>query len=142
MTTLQSLAPDLCLQLTALRAKYKDRDRHNIKNMLKSLLNEMPPPSVRDVCRRLKIDITTLYKKYKREIPTITARYNKYKKTLSVEREKQLRNEVERIATEIHKMGQYPSQKRVGKVLKSLGMPSNKSIRVHLRAVRLKLHLG
>ena len=79
--------------------------------------NEYPPPSVAEVARRLKHDLSHLIRLFPEQCGIISQRYRNYRRTQSIERKQRVREEVRQVVLAIHAKGKYPSLRQVRALL-------------------------
>jgi len=111
----ESYQPYNKIDLTKSRRHPRAFDRNGIMANLKEVLhgNEHPPPSMREVGRRLDYDASHLYRQFPELCQAISARYKCYRKRMRVERVVRLRSEIKEAARYLYWQNQYPTHKLV-----------------------------
>lgn len=109
--------PDLCRAIAARHVAAKDVT-NNPEALLKAILKESPPPSMREVARRVGYDVSTLYKRFRKLCHSIAARHHKHEIQQAVERRSRSRQRIREVAISLHKRGIYPSRAAVGQEAK------------------------
>ena len=105
--------PDLCRQLRARRRGAVAKHRTDLERTATALLEDVPVPSLRAVCRRL--DITVRYMGV--HFPVLARRIvEQHRRSVSAETAKRralLLRRIPDIAAELHRQGLYPSVERI-----------------------------
>ncbi len=94
--------------------------RDQLEKSLNAIIaaNETPPPSLREVSRRLNQTGTkSLLRYFPEQSATITERYRTYRQLKKEERLRLLREKVRQATLDVHAQGAYPSMTRVDKQL-------------------------
>jgi AraC-like DNA-binding protein len=78
--TIRIWAPRLCARLIARRQGFAERSKKALKNRLKGMLKENPPPSLREVHARLGITRAISYGNFAEIHCAITARHRDFKR--------------------------------------------------------------
>ena len=100
---------------------------------------EKPPPSMREVARRLQYNSSHLYKHFPDRCRAIAARYRAYQKELRCQRLQRICNEVQETARSLQAQGRSPSERQVGKVLKLRGVLREDEVRAALKTALLEV---
>lgn len=93
-------------------------DREKIDSFLRAILNQNPPPSMKEVAGTLKIDKRSLYKHSSSLCRTISARHAEYQKTCCQERQNRHAIKIRQVADLLETNCIYPSRRRVALLLK------------------------
>lgn len=89
-------------------------DTEKIKNTLNAALQEVPPPSLAEIGRRLEgPQYKNLYKYFPDLCRTISARRLEYRSQRSLERQRRIIEQIQQAVQTINTQGHYPSQQRV-----------------------------
>lgn len=122
----------------------KSLDAQRVRRALARVVDrrESPPPCMREVARRLGSESANLYHRYPQLCKAISARFQRYRRTRSLQRKLQFREKVRQATCDLHEQGKYPSQDRVegALVLKAaLRLPALKAAwREALRDLRVR----
>ena len=101
------------------RGVAKNRQRKALEAVIRSA--EYPPPSMREVARRLQYDLSRLYKSCPDLCQIISARFAKYRAEKRAERVQRLCEETRQAISLLHAQGRYPSKSQVSKRLSTPG---------------------
>ena len=116
---LKAHAPALYERLKARRRECADAHRAEVKNKLKSVLNEVPPPAPKEVYARLGISESICIYNFPELRRAIVARYRHYRADHSQAGREAVREEIQAIVRRLHMQGVCPSFPRVVGLLKS-----------------------
>jgi len=116
---LKAHSPALYQRLKARRREYADACRAEVKNKLKAVLNEVPPPPPKEVYARLGISESICIYTFPELRRAIVARYRQYRAQHSQARREAVREEIRAVVRQIHMQGVCPSFPRVVGLLKS-----------------------
>lgn len=97
----------------------KNRQREALCAVIRSA--QYPPPSMREVARRLQFDLSGLYKSCPDLCQIISARFANYRAEKRAERIQRLCEETRQAISLLHAQGRYPSQSQVSKRLSAPG---------------------
>jgi transcriptional regulator with XRE-family HTH domain len=141
ISTLMKNLTDLCNEILARRESYQKNRYMDIEAELDSIIKtkECPPPSVRQVAKRVKFHEIALVKKFPAQCEIISARFLEYCEAFKVERRRQLEEEVRQIALSLHAQGIRPSFPKVGEQLSVPSRMSSEEARTVLRSVQEEL---
>ena len=78
--SIRALEPRLCARLIARRRGFAERSKKALKNRLKAMLKENPPPSLREVHARLGITEAISYGNYPEIHRAISARHREFQR--------------------------------------------------------------
>ena len=94
-------------------------DVEGAKQTLEQVLNseEQPPPSLREVGRRLEYRPRELYLRFPELSKAISARHKGYRAACAQEKKKRLCAEIRQTVLNLHEQGIYPSSNRVAHLL-------------------------
>jgi len=94
-------------------------DRDTIQQELEAVLgrNEYPPPSMREIARRLEHDHSYLLKLFPNQCHKISARFLAHLKTRRDERDQRMRYEIWEAVFTLHHQGVYPGAVRIRPLL-------------------------
>lgn len=128
---LQYHFPELCQEIKTRRAEFrKSRREQKIKPVLEAALQEIPPPSLLEITRRLGYQNNGyLYQYFPELCYSISKRYREHNKASGQEKRKRIRSEIETIALTLHSQGQKPTQSKVTKLLTKPGIMLSPSAR-------------
>ena len=87
-------------------------DTERVRSVLEATLtsDEDPPPSLREVARRLGIvEMGGLYRRFPELSRAVAARFQAARKDRTLRRQDALREEVRQVVAALHAAGQYPS---------------------------------
>lgn len=76
--TIRIWAPRLCARLIARRQRFAERSKRALRNRLKAMLKENPPPSLREVHARLGISKAISYGSFPEIHRAIAARHKRF----------------------------------------------------------------
>ncbi|HEY6411478.1 MAG TPA: TniQ family protein, partial [Ktedonobacteraceae bacterium] len=130
------------LEEKRLPEKHKKRPRKFETVKLRSALQEAlqgeenPPPSMREVARRLRYDSSHLYKHFPDLCRAIAARYRAHQKEQRRLRLQRICDEVQQAAQTLYAQGYIPSERQVGKSLQSRGVLKEDEVRAALFSAR------
>jgi TniQ len=110
---LKILFPDLCRQIVERHAAGRKEWAVHVKAQLRSALDDVVPPSVKELSRRLTCEKATLYEYFPELCAEISARRARYRKEEMMKRKQQRREEIRRIVMELHDQGIYPSRSKI-----------------------------
>ena len=116
-------------------------DLKKMRQALEAVLecDESPPPSMKEVAKRLEYDIERLRRHFPDLCRAISVRYINGKRACYNKKIEQLSLQVGRIAFELDAQGIYPSSTHVSLHLTQPGCIRNKDVRVALHQVRRDL---
>ena len=101
------------------RLSYVERARFALEEVLAG--EEHPPPSVRQVAKRLGVGDTNLRRQFPELCRSISARYLAYRAARAKEAKQQIRDEVRQAVLKVHAQGMYPNGGRVAALLRTPG---------------------
>lgn len=132
---------DLCHRIVARHTNYRKVKQEERKLFLVSVLegNEIPPPSMKEVARRIGAIDSSLHIEFPSLSQAISARYMEYRKMVRVQKEEQLRTSVREIALALHAQGINPHSQAVGKFLSSPRILRNQVANTALHEIRREL---
>lgn len=140
-TFLRQHYPDLVRAIVQRHAKSrKDRFR-SLGDRLRAILHEKQPVSLRTAARRLGRNPSHLGTQFPEISQAITKRYRLFISKRSRQRKKQGAARIRATALELHSKGEYPSQKRIVKVLGGAQALTGSEIGEILTRVRRELKL-
>lgn len=93
-------------------------DREKTDQLLRAILKEDPPPSVKEVADRVKINKRSLYRHCSSLCRAISARHSEYKNSCCRERQNRHAVNVRKAANALEANGIYPSRRRVATLIK------------------------
>jgi hypothetical protein len=105
--------PALCQALIKRHRDYAQGRTQQIKLALGVALGEEPPPSVRELARRVDQSISHLYRQAPDTCRQLAARRLEYLANRAAQKQAEFRSEVRRVVAELHAGGVYPSPSRV-----------------------------
>ncbi len=90
--TLRRRFPDLCREITERHQQYQEAEKGRIQCELETIVtgDEIPPPSMSEVARRLKQPQTTLYRRFLDLCGMIVERYQRYQQVEKLRVQQQL----------------------------------------------------
>jgi len=102
---------------------YRSFDKERVRGILEAELavGNCPPQSMSKVARKLRYDHSFLFKYYPDLCREISARFEEYRTSQSIESKQGIIHEVRRAALKVQSEGLYPSQVRVRNLLATLG---------------------
>ncbi len=114
--TIYEHGPELCRAIAAKR----HTDTENIQKMLESIMvnDENPPPSMREVARRLGYSVQVLDRCFPEMCRAISERYKAYRRSRRDETVRQICHEVRSTVLRLHAQGEYPSLRKVRNLLR------------------------
>jgi hypothetical protein len=123
------------------RASSKSFDAKKLMQFLEEVLasNECPPPSMKEVARRVKCDRGMIYRLFPDLCRAISAKYLDYRKANLARNIEQSCNEVRLIALNLQDQGVYPSENRVEEHMTMPGYLRSKKVRAALRDIQSQL---
>lgn len=107
-------------------------NREQVRSKLKKFINNYPPLSLSEVCRRIGYDRGVIVKSFPEIQDRIKSNYNEYQKQLCENRKKALEEEIRLAVQKIEANGSFVS---AGRVAKFLNKPSYKNRRDVARIV-------
>lgn len=139
--TLRRHLPDLWNDLKTRYADYQKACRWDkIRPVLEAAVEELPPPSLMKVVKRLGYKSSYhLYKIFPKLCYDISKRYKNYRKACGVLSHEQLRQEIRLTAHQLHDAGKEPTNRSVTKLLTKPGVIRNKHAQIALKEVRCEL---
>ena len=140
-TLVERRAPEEKLTAEKPKKRYRKFETEKLRYALESVMQEegKPPPSMREVARRLQYDSSHLYKHFPDHCRAIAARYRAYQKELRGQRLQRICNEVQETARSLRAQGRSPSERQVGKVLKLRGVLREDEVRTALKTTLLEV---
>lgn len=113
--TIYEHSPDLCSAIAAKRRT----DTLHVKMMLEAVMEgeENPPPPMREVARRLGYSVQVPYRHFPEMCRAISERYRAYQKGRRDVAVRLKCDEVRSIVRRLYEQGEYPSQRKVRKLL-------------------------
>lgn len=134
--------PELCREVSRRHLQHLKTGWSKVGRTLEEILQEQPPPSMREVTGRLNRSATSLYSYFPRLCRRIGARHAEYRRRSFVQRKRQFLSDVRRIAIALHAGGVYPSVRKVEERLpEPKSLRSDRAALKALREVRLELKL-
>ena len=123
------------------KKRFRKFDAEKLRDALDGVMQEeeKPPPSMREVARRLQYNSSHLYKRFPDRCRAIAARYRAYQKELRCQRLQRICNEVQETARSLQAQGRSPSERQVGKVLKLRGVLREDEVRAALKTALLEV---
>ncbi len=100
------------------RRRPRSFDRETTDRMLRTIFKEYPPPSMKEVARRLNTDKRFLYEHFSPLCRAISARHSKHQKACYKQQQSQHANDISQAASKLHASGIYPSRRRVAALVK------------------------
>jgi methylphosphotriester-DNA--protein-cysteine methyltransferase len=116
-TFLRQHYPDLVRGIVQRHAKSRRESFRSLGNKLRAILQEKQPVALRTAARRLGRNPSHLGNQFPEIAQAITKRYRLFLATQSRQRKKQGAARIRATALELHSNGQYPSLKRIVRVL-------------------------
>ena len=106
-------------------------DRETVRGALEAILasDEVPPPSLREVARRIGQTYRNLHENLPELSGAIAARYRAYQEAQGARTRARLREEIRQAAFQVHQQGHYPNTKRIGALLSRPGSLLNHTAR-------------
>jgi hypothetical protein len=111
--TLRFNFPEQYRALLAKRKAERANARETIRLQIEHLLSEEPPISVSDVCRRVGLSASCLYKRYSDLCRAIASKRRQHWKAVIADRIKRLRKAVFAAVSQLDRQGIYPTHDRV-----------------------------
>ncbi|MFN6529755.1 TniQ family protein [Nostoc sp. ChiSLP03a] len=134
---------DLCKIIATRHSEYEKAQRlEKLQRLLEELLaaKEYPPPSMQEVAKRFgKKSVHSLDKHFPELCSAISARYANYRQESRTKRVEKLRQEVWKVASQLHSEGVEPTASRISVFLKSPGSIIQKEVVEAVFEVRRKL---
>ncbi|BDI18785.1 hypothetical protein ANSO36C_45870 [Nostoc cf. commune SO-36] len=131
-STLYYYSSDLCKIIAARHSEYEKAQRlEKLQRLLEELLaaKEYPPPSMQEVAKRFgKKSVHSLDKHFPDLCSTISAQYANYRQENRTKRVEKLRQEVWKVAFQLHSEGVEPTASRISVFLKSPGSILQKEV--------------
>jgi len=93
-------------------------DRERMDRSLRTILNQNPPPSMKEVAEKLNINKRSLYKHSSSLCRAISARHAEYQKICCQERQNRHAINIRQVANGLEANSIYPSRRRVAGLLK------------------------
>ncbi len=120
------------------RRRFRKFEAAKLQHALEAVLQdqEYPPPSMRETAQRLKYDPSHLYKHFPELCHAIADRYQAYQKEQKLLRIQGVEKEVQQAANALSTQGCFPSERQIGKMLKSRGMLKEHAARIALYNAR------
>lgn len=140
-TYLRHYFPDLCSGIVQRHAKSRKASFRSLGDQLRAILHEKQPVSLRTAARRLGRNPSHLGTQFPEIAQAITKRYRLFLAKQSRQRKKQGAARIRATALELHSNGQYPSRKRIVRVLGGEQGLTGSEIGEILTRVRRKLKL-
>jgi AraC-like DNA-binding protein len=140
-TFLRKHHPDLVRAIVQRHAKSRKENFRSLGDKLRAILREKQPVTLRAVARRLGRNPSWLGTQFPEIAQAITKRYRLFLATQSRQRKKQGAAIIRTTALELHSNGQYPSLKRIVRVLGGAQGLRGEEIGEILTRVRRKLKL-
>jgi DNA-binding Lrp family transcriptional regulator len=113
--SLSKCYPELCSEISTRHAKYSKTKVENIRPELQAALCEEPPPSLRAAASRLGYTQPFLRRYFPKASQEIVIRYARFRRESSLERKKQAKTRIRRLAMDLHLRGTYPSADQLRK---------------------------
>jgi len=107
--------PELCAAIAIRHAECCRAQFEGIRHKLEGVLREEPPPSLRAAAGRLGHAPAYLGEKFPEVCQAIAKRHAEFRKKRSLEKQKQAKTGIRRLALDLHAKGEYPSAKRLNK---------------------------
>jgi transcriptional regulator with XRE-family HTH domain len=138
---LQYHFPNLCSQIQLNHAAYRKLERQQrIQPVLEAALEELPPPSLLEVVRRLGYKNNSyLYTYFPSLSRQIARRYKDYVQACGLQERNRIFQEIQTIALQIHSQGYQPTRCRVAELLQKPGVMLNRYAQDVLRQVQRSL---
>lgn len=140
-TYLRHYFPDLCSAIVQRHAKSRKASFRSLGDQLRAILHEKQPVSLRTAARRLGRNPSHLGTQFPAIGQAITKRYRLFISKQSRQRKKQGAARIRATALELHSQGEYPSRKRIVKVLGGAQALTGSEIGEILTRVRRDLKL-
>jgi transcriptional regulator with XRE-family HTH domain len=140
--TLYANFPETCLSISTRYRDYKSKDyKEKLQSELEAVLasDEYPPPSLKEVARRLNCSPQSFYNNFPELSYAIAQRYTSYKTANHEKLMVRLSQEVRLIATDLHSQRIEPTARRVAMLLSKPGAIRNLEARKALHEVRREL---
>lgn len=120
------------------KKQFRKFETERLRRALEGVLQdeENPPPSMREVARRLQYDSSHLYKHFPDLCRAIAARYRAHQKEQRRQRLQKICDEVKQTARTLQAQGLIPSERQVGKSLQSRGVLKEDEVRAALYSTR------
>jgi hypothetical protein len=120
------------------KRRFRKFEAERLRCALEGILQEEenPPPSMREVAKRLQYDSSHLYKHFPDLCRAIAARYRSYQKERRLLRLQRVCEEVQRAAQAVQAQGRIPSERQIGKKLRSRGLLKEEVVRTALYTMR------
>jgi len=118
-SSLKARAPVLYARLIAHRRRYAELAWTELRNKLKTALNETPPPSPKEVFTRMGIAASIARRNFPELHRAVVVRYKEYRHQQARARQEAAKQEVSVIARRLHDQGICPSVPRVRSLLKT-----------------------
>jgi len=133
--------PTLSRAISARHAEHRKAKFQGIGQGLKEVLGEEPPPSLRSAAARFGYAPEYLGAKFPKVCQAISRRHARFRKKCCLEKKRQARTEIRRLAFDLHAKGEYPSQTRLLKASKGAIGLNPTELCEFLREVRRELGL-
>jgi hypothetical protein len=139
---LRKYFPEECKAISTRHAYYRNVSiNKKLKAALEQAVEEDPPMSMMAVSRRLRYDLSFLYKRFSGLCHSISARYAAYRKECSERKRLTLKDQVRSIAIELHERGLHPSEERIKPLLIDPPIKCYTILNEVLREIRKELDL-
>ncbi|MGG6295174.1 TniQ family protein [Leptolyngbya sp. AN02str] len=120
------------------RNESKPFESDRVRSYLESIVSseELPPPSMEEVARRLEYDRRTIYRHFRDLCQAVSLKYKRYRQESHLDIVEQVCLEIEEIVNQLHTDGEYPSEMRVSEYLSKPGYLRYRKVRNRLEAIR------
>jgi hypothetical protein len=138
---LQYHFPEICQIIKVRHADYKKvKPQQKIKPVLEAALQELPPPSLLEITRRLGYKNSSYLYRYFPELSfAISKNYRQHCKKNGSEKRERIHQEIQNIAQLLHSQGYKPTRRRVASHLTSPGVMRNSYARSCLSEIQHSL---
>ncbi|MDJ0715812.1 MAG: hypothetical protein QNJ54_16535 [Prochloraceae cyanobacterium] len=118
-------------------------DYEAVENYLQTILDnpEIPPPTMKEVAKRLRLDRRTIFSYFPTLSKAISAKYRCYQKLETAKRIENCCKEIEQAVHQIYRLGEYPSEARVSELISQPGYFRYKQVRNSWKKAILNLGL-
>ena len=120
------------------KRRFRKFETERLRCALEGVLQEEenPPPSMREVAKRLQYDSSHMYKHFPELCRAIAARYRAHQKEQRRQRLQRICDEVKQTARTLQAQGLIPSERQVGKSLQPRGVLKEDEVRAALYSIR------
>lgn len=139
---LKNQYPELCKAIVNRHKDFQKAKTVDVVHALEEALREEPPPSVRELSRRMNSSISALYRHEPKLCKQIAARRLDYLARRATKRKESLYQEIRRAVARLHLEGIYPSQSLVASLLSVPNFMRHDDARAVYRETKCKLEIS